>query len=182
MFDSVGCSDRLRASECTGFIRLHAWVLLTFWDRGSLLPWSCLGWGAPPCDCLRTGALVEGGPADDGTPSQGLFLLVVQVRAWWPNLLHFLHWFKRPEYRIFCTIMSSISAPSTIDGIQMNPESLEMSFNSIVIRGPAGLLMYDSAGSISSTSPILLAVMVRALVLRNCSCKSGNWTLIAWVS
>jgi hypothetical protein len=25
---------------------------------------------------------VEGGPADDGTPSQGLFLLVVQVRAW----------------------------------------------------------------------------------------------------
>jgi hypothetical protein len=70
--------------------------------------------------------------------------------------------------------MSSVLAPSAIDRIWMYPERLEMSFNSIVIRGPAGLLMYDSAGSISSTSLILLAIMVRALVLRNCSCKSGN--------
>jgi hypothetical protein len=61
--------------------------------------------------------------------------------------------------------MSSVSAPSAIDGIRMYPRSLEMSFNSIVIRGLAGLLMYDYAGSISSTSLILLAIMVRALVL-----------------
>jgi hypothetical protein len=125
---------------------------------------------------------VEGGPVGDGTSSQSLLLLVVQVRAWWPNLLHFLHWFGRPEYKIICAIMSSVSAPSAINGIRMYPGSLEMFFNSNVIRGPAGLLMYESAGSISSTSLILLAIMVRALVFQNCSCKLGNWTLIAWVS
>ncbi len=32
------------------------------------------------------------------------------------------------------------------------------------------------------SSPILLAIMVSALVFQNCSCKSGNCTLIAWVS
>jgi len=70
--------------------------------------------------------------------------------------------------------VSSVPAPSAIDRIRMNPGSLEMSFNSIVIRGPAGLLIYVSVGLISSTSPILVAIMVRALVLRNCLCKLGN--------
>jgi hypothetical protein len=33
----------------------------------------------------------------------------------------------------------------------------------------------------SSTSPSLLAIMVRALAFLNCSCKSGNFTLIVCV-
>ncbi len=78
-----------------------------------------------------------------------------------------------------CAIMSSISTPFTIDGIRIYPGSLEISFSSIVIMGPASLLIYESAASISNTSSSLLAIMVRALVFRNCSCKSGNCTLIA---
>ncbi len=52
----------------------------------------------------------------------------------------------------------------------------------MVIMGPAGLLMYEFIASISRTSPILLAMIVRALVFLNYSCRSGNWTLIACVS
>jgi hypothetical protein len=47
--------------------------------------------------------------------------------------------------------------------------------------GSAGLLMYDSATSISRTAPSLLAIMVRALAFRNCSCKFGNCTFIVCV-
>ncbi len=74
-------------------------------------------------------------------PSHGLLLLIVQARAWWPNLLHFLHWFGRPEYKILCTTVSLGSAPSAIDGILMYPGSLEISLSSMVIIGPVGLLM-----------------------------------------
>jgi hypothetical protein len=49
-----------------------------------------------------------------------------------------------------------------MDGILMNPASLEISWTSIVTMGPAGLLMYESAASMSRTSPSLLAMMVRA--------------------
>jgi hypothetical protein len=38
----------------------------------------------------------------------------------------------------------------------MYSASLLMSWVSIVIMGPAGLFMYESSGSISRTSPILL--------------------------
>jgi hypothetical protein len=34
-------------------------------------------------------------------PSRGLVMLVLHARAWRPNLRHFLHWFGRPEYKIF---------------------------------------------------------------------------------
>jgi hypothetical protein len=54
---------------------------------------------------------------------------------------------------------------------------LEMSLSSMVIMGPTGLLMYES-----TASPILLAMIVRALVFLNYSCRSGKWTLIACVS
>ncbi len=74
------------------------------------------------------------------------------------------------------------SDPSAIDGILKYPGSLEMSLSSIVIIGPVGLLMYESAASISRTSPSLLAMSVRTLVFLNSSWRSGNYTLIAWVS
>ncbi len=61
------------------------------------------------------------------------------------------------------------SVPSTIDEILMYPGSLEISLSSIVIIGPAGLLMYESAASISRTSSSLLAINVRALVFLNSS-------------
>ncbi len=117
-----------------------------------------------------------------GAPSHGLLLLIVQARAWWPNLLHFMHWLGKLEYKILCATVSLGSAPSAIDGILMYPGSLEMSLSSMVIMVPAGLLMYESTASISRTSLILLAMIVRALVFLNCSCRSGNWTLIARVS
>ncbi len=69
--------------------------------------------------------------------------------------------------------------PSAIDGILMYPGSLEMPLSSIVIIGPTGLLIYESAASISRTSPSLLAIRVRTLVFLNSSCTSGNCTLIA---
>jgi hypothetical protein len=47
--------------------------------------------------------------------------------------------------------------------------------------GPVGLLIYESATSISRTSPSLLAIMVRAFAFRNCSCKYGNCTFIMCV-
>ncbi len=75
----------------------------------------------------------------------------------------------------------SVPAPSDMDGILMNPASLEMSRTSSVTMGPAGLLMYESSSSMSNTSPSLLAIMVRALTFLNCSCKSGNCTLIMCV-
>jgi hypothetical protein len=59
----------------------------------------------------------------------------------------------------------------------MDPASLEMSCTSIVTMGPAGLLIYESAGSMSNTSPTWLARIVRAFSFLNCSCRSGNWTL-----
>jgi hypothetical protein len=74
-----------------------------------------------------------------------------------------------------------VVAPSAIDGILMNPTSLEMSCTSTVTMGPVGLLMYDSAASISRTTPSLLTIMVRALTFRNCSCKSRNCTFIVCV-
>jgi len=71
------------------------------------------------------------------------------------------------------------SDPSAIDDILMYLGSLEISLSSIVIIGPAGLLMYESTASISRTSPSLLAIKVRALVFLNSSWRSGNCTLIA---
>ncbi len=38
--------------------------------------------------------------------------------------------------------------------------------------------MYESSGSISITSPILLAMIVRAFVFLNCLWRSGNWAFI----
>ncbi|CAK9201322.1 unnamed protein product [Sphagnum troendelagicum] len=68
-----------------------------------------------------------------------------------------------------------------MDGILMNPASLEISWTSIVTMGPAGLLMYESTTLMSRTSPSLLAMMVRAFAFQNCSCKSGNCTFIICV-
>jgi hypothetical protein len=59
----------------------------------------------------------------------------------------------------------------------MDPASLEISYTSTVTMGPAGLLMYELAGSMSNTSPTWLARIVRAFSFLNCSCRFGNWTL-----
>ncbi len=75
---------------------------------------------------------------------------------------------------IFYTIMLEVPAPSTNFGILMEPANLEMSSTSTVTMGPAGLLMYESAGSMSNTSPTLLASIVRAFLFLNSSCRSGN--------
>ncbi len=75
----------------------------------------------------------------------------------------------------------AVPAPSDMDGILMNPANLEMSRTSSVTMGPTGLLMYESFASMSNTSPSLLAIMVRALAFLNCSCKSGNCSLIVCV-
>ncbi len=77
--------------------------------------------------------------------------------------------------------MFAVLARSNIDGILMNPASLEMSWTSTVTMGPIGLFMYEYAASMSSTSPSLLAIMARALAFLNCSCRSGNCTLIVCV-
>ncbi len=50
----------------------------------------------------------------------------------------------------------------------MYSASLLMSWVSTVIMGPMGLFMYESSSSISRTSPILLAMIVRAFVFMNC--------------
>ncbi len=70
---------------------------------------------------------------------------------------------------------------SDMDGILMNLASLEKSQTSTVTMGPTGLFMYESSASMSSTSPNLLAIMVRAFAFLNCSCKSVNCTLIVCV-
>jgi hypothetical protein len=75
----------------------------------------------------------------------------------------------------------AMPAPSNMDGILMNPASLEMSRTSNVTMGPVGLLMYEFSASMSNTSPSLLAIMVRALTFLNCSCKSRNYTLIVCI-
>ncbi len=74
-----------------------------------------------------------------------------------------------------------VGAPSAIDGILMKPANLVISWTSTVTMGPAGLLMYDSAASISRTVPNLLAMMVSALTFLNCSWRSGNYTFIVCV-
>jgi len=51
----------------------------------------------------------------------------------------------------------------------MYPTSLPMSQVFTMIMGLAGLFMYESSGSFSRTSPILLAMIVRAFVFLNCS-------------
>jgi hypothetical protein len=56
-----------------------------------------------------------------------------------------------------------------MEGIPMYPASLLMSWVSTVIMGLTGLFMYESSGSISRTSPILLAMIVRAFVFLNYS-------------
>jgi hypothetical protein len=73
--------------------------------------------------------------------SRALAIFVLEARACWPNLRHFLHWFGRPEYKILCLIVLELGAPSAMEGIMMNPASLVMSWTSIVTMGPAGLLM-----------------------------------------
>jgi hypothetical protein len=54
-----------------------------------------------------------------------------------------------------------------MEGIPMIPANLMMSLTSTVTIGHAGLLMYESGDSISKTSPMLLAIMVRALTEQN---------------
>jgi len=49
----------------------------------------------------------------------------------------------------------------------MIPANLLMSLTSTVTIGPAGRLMYESGDSMSRTSPILLAIMVSAWIVRN---------------
>jgi hypothetical protein len=73
-------------------------------------------------------------------PSRIVGLLIVQARAKWPNFLHLLHWFGRPEYMIFYAIVSFGEAPSAIDGTRMYLASLVVSWTSTVTIGPAGLL------------------------------------------
>jgi len=75
-------------------------------------------------------------------------------------------------------MMFAVSEPLDMDGILMSPASLEISWTSTMTVGPAGLFMYESSASMSSTSPTLLAIMVRAFAFLNCLCKSGNCTLI----
>ncbi len=77
--------------------------------------------------------------------------------------------------------MFVVEAPSAMEGILMNPASLEISLTSIVTMGPVGLFMYESIASMSKTSPSLLAIMVRAFAFRNCSCKSRNCSFIVCV-
>jgi hypothetical protein len=50
-------------------------------------------------------------------PSQFGALDIVQARAKWPKWQHFLHWFGRLEYRIFCRIVSFGVVHSAIEGI-----------------------------------------------------------------
>ncbi len=69
---------------------------------------------------------------------------------------------------ILCSVVFFVVAPSAMEGIRMYPASLLMSRVSAVIMGPAGLFMYESSGSISRTSPILLAMIMRAFVFLNC--------------
>ncbi len=109
-------------------------------------------------------------------------LVIVQVWAKCPDQRHFQHWFGRPEYRILCSIVSFMIAPSTMEGIRMYPANLPMSWVSTMIMGSVGLFMYESSSSISWTFPILLAMIVRAFVFLNCSWRSGNWTFIVWKS
>ncbi len=78
-------------------------------------------------------------------------------------------------------MMFAVPAPSNMDEILMNPASLEMSWTSTMTMGPTGLFMYESSASMSSTSPSLLAIMVRAFAFLNCSCKPGNYTLIVCI-
>ncbi len=56
--------------------------------------------------------------------------------------------------------------------------SLLMSHVSTMIMGPMGLFMYESFGSISKTSPILLAMIVKVFLFLNCSRRFKNWTFI----
>jgi hypothetical protein len=53
--------------------------------------------------------------------------------------------------------MLFIEAPFAMEGILIYFASLEMSLIFIVIMGPTGLLMYESAAFIYKTSPNLLA-------------------------
>ncbi len=85
-----------------------------------------------------------------------------------PYQWHFQHRFGRPKYRILCSVISFMVAPSTMEGIRMCPTSLPMSRVFTVIMGVAGLFMYESSGSIPRTSPILLAMIVKTFVFLNC--------------
>ncbi len=115
-------------------------------------------------------------------PSQIGTLEIVQTQAKWPNWRHFLHWLGILEYMISRKIVSFGIALFAIEGMQMWPTSLLMSWISTIIIGPACLFTYDSTSSISRTSPILLAIIVRALSFLNCSWRSGNWTFIVCMS
>ncbi len=104
-----------------------------------------------------------------------------QILAKWPNFLHFLHWFGSPKLRILWVVVSPRPAPSAMEGIRIIPASLLMSLTSTEIKGPVDLLMYESGASISSTSPILLAMMVNTFSERSYTCRSENCTRMVCV-
>ncbi len=68
---------------------------------------------------------------------------------------------------MFCRVVSFGVVHYAIEGMRICLASLLMSWISIVIIGPAGLFMYKSVGFISKTSPILLAMIVRAFSFLN---------------
>lgn len=69
-----------------------------------------------------------------------------------------------------------------MEGMRIWPASLLMSWVSTLIIRPAHLFTYKFGRSISKTSSILLAIIVKDFSFLNYSWRSGNCTFIMWVS